>query len=100
LDCPDPSTKTPARGITTTPLQALSLMNNAFVQRQARHFAERLKSHGNTNPDAQVQQAWRLAFGRAPRSDEARDGFALVRQHGLDSLCWTLLNSSEFIYVK
>jgi len=33
FDCPDPSVKTPRRGITTTPLQALALMNNSFVQR-------------------------------------------------------------------
>src|ERR1051326_6979340 len=36
FDCPDPSVKTPRRGVTTTPLQALALMNSSFVQRQAR----------------------------------------------------------------
>ena len=43
LDCPDPSVKMPRRSITTTPLQALGLMNNSFVSRQARHFAERVR---------------------------------------------------------
>ncbi|MBC7816857.1 MAG: DUF1549 domain-containing protein, partial [Planctomycetaceae bacterium] len=33
LDCPDPSTKTPRRAVTTTPLQALSLLNNSFMLR-------------------------------------------------------------------
>ena len=36
FDCPDPSTKTPRRAVTTTPLQALALMNNSFVLRQAK----------------------------------------------------------------
>ncbi len=42
LDCPVPSVKTPQRSVTTTPLQSLSLMNNPFVQRQAKALAERL----------------------------------------------------------
>ena len=41
FDCPEPSVKAPRRGTTTTPLQALELMNNSFVQRQAKYFAER-----------------------------------------------------------
>ena len=100
LDCPDPSTKTPARGVTTTPLQALSLMNNAFVQRQARHFAGRLKAEAGDDMRAQTRLAWRLAFGREPRPEEAKEATALVREHGLESLCWALLNSSEFLYVR
>src|SRR5262249_30438217 len=42
LDCPDPSVKAPRRATTTTPLQALGLMNGAFVRRQAKGFAERV----------------------------------------------------------
>src|SRR5262249_57829870 len=41
LDCPDPSVKTPKRAVTTTPMQALELMNGSFVQRQARALAGR-----------------------------------------------------------
>ena len=43
LDCPDPSVKAPRRAVTTTPLQALELMNNSFVLWQARSFAEALR---------------------------------------------------------
>ena len=39
FDCPDPSTTTPRRAVTTTPLQALSLMNNAMMLTAAEHFA-------------------------------------------------------------
>ena len=41
FDCPDPAIKTPRRGVTTTPLQALALMNDPFVTRRARSLAER-----------------------------------------------------------
>jgi hypothetical protein len=100
LDCPDPSTKTPARSVTTTPIQALGLMNNAFVQRQAHYLAERLKAEAGGEARAQTRLAWRLAFGREPRREESKSAAALVREHGLESLCWALLNSSEFLYVR
>ncbi|MEX2027786.1 MAG: DUF1553 domain-containing protein, partial [Pirellulaceae bacterium] len=41
LDCPAPSLSTPKRQETTTPLQALALMNDSFVQRQAEKMAAR-----------------------------------------------------------
>ena len=43
LDCPDPSTATPRRAVTTTPLQALSLLNSDFMLRMIDHFAQRLE---------------------------------------------------------
>ncbi len=44
LDCADPSIMTPKRNTTLTSLQALALLNNPLVVRQAEHFAERLQS--------------------------------------------------------
>jgi len=53
FDCPDPSVKTPRRGVTTTPLQALALMNNSFVQRQAEKLAARVMAETRENlPEA------------------------------------------------
>jgi hypothetical protein len=100
LDCPDPSTKTPSRSVTTTPLQALSLMNNAFVQRQTRFFAERVQAEVGADVGAQVKLAHRLAFGREPHRAESKESIVLARAHGLESLCWALLNASEFLYVR
>ncbi len=40
LDCPDPSTTAPRRAVTTTPQQALALMNNALMLRVSRRFAD------------------------------------------------------------
>ena len=100
LDCPDPSTKTPARSMTTTPIQSLGLMNNAFVQRQCRHLAERLEKEAGPNRAAQIKLAYRLAFGREPRTDESKQSIELANAHGLESVCWVLLNASEFLYVR
>ena len=100
LDCPDPSTKTPARSMTTTPIQALGLMNNSFVLRQARHFTERLRKEAGEKAVEQIQQAYRLALSRSPREEELRHAAVLAQEHGMESVCWTLLNASEFSYVR
>jgi hypothetical protein len=100
FDCPDPSVKTPRRGVTSTPLQALTLMNNSFVQRHAGFLAERaLGESGNDLPRA-VQTAYRLALGRLPANEEAQRALATVRSRSLTNVCWALLNSTEFIYVQ
>src|SRR5262249_50872437 len=38
LDCPDPSVATPQRTVTSTPLQALALLNNRFMEYHAPRF--------------------------------------------------------------
>ncbi len=100
FDCPDPSTKTPRRAVTTTPLQALALMNNAFVLRQAKAFGERVKKEAGDDPEAQVRRAYLLVFGRPPTKEESSRAAALVREQGPEILCWVLLNASEFLYVR
>jgi hypothetical protein len=100
LDCPDPSTRTPRRAVTTTPLQALELMNSSFVLRQAQGFAARLEREAGPSLRARVERAYRLAFGRAPTPIEATRATAFARAQGLPDLCWALLNASEFLYVK
>jgi hypothetical protein len=100
LDCPDPSVKAPRRSTTTTPLQALGLMNNSFVLRQAGLFAERAKKEAGDDRHAQVALAYRLALGRAPTTREAERAEKLAADHGLESVCWVLLNASEFLYTR
>src|SRR5204862_2197501 len=83
LDCPDPSVKTPRRSVTTTPLQALGLMNNSFVLRQARGLAERVSKEAGDNEEAQVERAYRLVSGRKPTEAEPRRALELAKEHGM-----------------
>jgi len=100
FDCPDPSVKTPRRGVTSTPLQALALMNNSFLQRHAGLFAERaLKESASDLPRA-IRTAYRLALGRPPAEQEAERALAAARARSLTNVCWALLNSTEFVYVR
>jgi hypothetical protein len=100
LDCPDPSTKTPRRDVTTTPLQALELMNNTFVLRQAHGFAAKLEREGGPSLPGRIILAYRLAFGRRPSPEEAVRAEDFVRAQGLENLCWALLNANEFLYLQ
>jgi hypothetical protein len=100
FDCPDPSVKTPRRGVTTTPLQALGLMNGSFVQRQASHLAERATEATPDDLPGAVRTAWRLALGRLPAPAEEERAVTAARDRGLPSVCWALLNSTEFVYVR
>lgn len=100
LDCPAPSIASPKRRTTTTPLQALALMNDSFVVRQANRFAERVRKTVADDRAAQIALAYRLAFGRPPSAVESAEARKLLDEHGLDSVCWALLNASEFLYVK
>jgi hypothetical protein len=100
FDCPDPSTITPRRGATTTPLQALALMNNSFTLRMADHFAERLAAERPDNIEGQVARGFELAYGRAPQEEELSAAVGFVREHRLPALCRVLLNTNGFLYLE
>jgi cytochrome c551/c552 len=99
FDCPDSSQPEPKRFVTTTPLQALTMMNSRFAVDQAERFAERLKSEAGSDATAQVQLAFTLAFGRPPKPQETAASLELIRQHNLFIFCRALLNANEFLYV-
>jgi uncharacterized protein DUF1553/uncharacterized protein DUF1549/cytochrome c len=99
LDCPDPSTVAPRRAVTTTPLQALSILNNSFVLRMADRLAERVKKDVGDDPTRQIVRAYALAYGRSPTNDEIKTALPVVETHGLSVLCRAIFNSSEFLYV-
>ncbi|MFP6632512.1 MAG: DUF1553 domain-containing protein, partial [Planctomycetota bacterium] len=95
-----PSSTSPRRAVTTTPLQALSLSNNRFVWRMAETFAGRLRKEAGAEVDSRVVLAWRLCLGRSPGEGEISRARRLVEKNGLDSLCRVLFNSSEFILIE
>jgi len=100
FDCPDPSVKTPRRSTTTTPLQALVLLNNSFLLRQARELAQKVERDSGSLPVREVDLAYRRAFGRPPNAGEHERALAFLREHGVFALCRVLLNASEFVYVR
>jgi hypothetical protein len=99
FDCPDPSTTAPRRAVTTTPLQALSLMNNALVLHVSDVMAARLAREAGSDPGRQVERAYRLAFGRSPEPIERERALRVVEQFGPAALARAIFNCNEFLYL-
>jgi hypothetical protein len=99
FDCPDPSAATPRRSNTTTPLQALTLLNSSFTFRMADGFAERLSRECPGNVQRQIKRAFVIAYGRSPAAEELAASLSFAEQHGLAAFCRVLLNSNGFLYV-
>jgi hypothetical protein len=98
-DCPDPSTVAPRRALTTTPLQALALMNGSLVLRMADRFGERLQREAGNDVGKQIARAYALAYGRPATADEIARLRPIVERHGLTVFCRAIFNSNEFVYV-
>jgi hypothetical protein len=127
FDMPDTHESCARRNVTTSPLQALTMLNDKLTLEWAQNFAARvLKTAGPDRPK-QIQSAYQLAFARTPSSDEeklvedfftehskilsdSRDLLALPPHLPADAdkasaatlvdFCHMLLNSNEFVYLN
>ncbi len=100
FDCPDCSLPAPRREMTTSPLQALSMLHGKFVLGQADFVAQRIAEEIPHDIPAQVRRAYVLALGRPAEDHETQAAAQLVQQHGLSALCRALFNLHEFVYVR
>ena len=79
FDGADTNTSTGERATSTTPLQALFMMNSPFVRTQSEKFAARLMKEAPG--DAQrVAAAYQLAYQRLPTPDETQEAMAFISQ--------------------
>ena len=101
FDCPDAGQTMARRRQSTTPIQALNLINSPFTIQVAEAFAARVERDAATGDgdriERQATQAVRLALGRAPTPEELADSVALIRDHSLVALCRLLLNTGDFV---
>ena len=98
FDCPDATQVTPRRNRSTTPLQALNLLNSRFVTQQAELFAERVQREYSTL-DAQIKYAYKQCFGRSVEPDELVDAKQFVASQGWVQLARALFNANEFVFI-
>ncbi len=104
---------TGSRDTTTVAPQALYLLNDPFVRRQAHFLAERLLADGQADDAGRLIRAYRLTLGRPATAAElqraarylAEYQAALPAQDGARlaawaSFCQALLASAEFRYVR
>ncbi|MCS7025549.1 MAG: DUF1553 domain-containing protein [Bryobacteraceae bacterium] len=97
FDAPVFSEPCERRSATTTPLQALSLMNGSLVHEEAAHLARRVIERVGPGREAQIAYAFELVLNRQPTGEELQQfrNFS----GALDAICRVLFNSNEFLYV-
>jgi hypothetical protein len=115
FDGPDTNASTAERTISTTPLQALYLMNDPFTHTQAKKFAERVRGEGKDDT-TRIERAYLLLYGRPPSAEEetaAQEYLATVKDKlkangtpteqvpakAWESLARALFLSNEFVYL-
>jgi hypothetical protein len=99
FDCPDAGQTAPSRTRSTTPLQALNLLNSPFVTQQAELFAARLRWEAAGDAGAQVDRGFALAYGRPPSAEERSAAVRLIAEHGLAAFGRAVFNANEFLFV-
>jgi hypothetical protein len=99
FDFPDCGQVRAKRPVSTTPLQALNLMNSPFVVDQAEHLANRARMESGNNLKKSVARAFELIFSRKPSKDELQASLAVAKDRGLNIVCRALMNSNEFAFL-
>jgi hypothetical protein len=79
-------------------LQALALLNNAFMVSMSKRFADRIEAIPGEISE-KVDRAYCEALGRPPTEAERERLVAFASEHGLANLCRVILNLNEFIFV-
>ena len=94
FDFPDCGQVRAKRPVSTTPLQALNLMNSDFVVEQSRFLAERARKESKDAAGA-IRRAFELLLTRAPGADE----IAACQGVELELVCRSLINSNEYAFL-
>ena len=99
FDCPDASQMAPTRSRSTTAVQALSLLNSQFINRQAEFLAADISNRGNTLP-AQVKLAVFRTLCRPAQPAELKILNQVASDQGLAQVCRILMNLNEFVFIQ
>jgi hypothetical protein len=98
LDLCDTTRPNDKRLTTTVAPQALTLFNGGFINRQAKHFAERLRKEAGDDPERQIERAYRLALCRPPTDAERDLMREFLKRQSLEQMCRVMFNLNEFVY--
>ena len=79
FDMADGFRSTAHRNVTTTPLQALLMINGPFGLARANAMARRLQQSGSADESGLVRAAFRLAYGREPSAAEGEAAIGFLQ---------------------
>ncbi|MGK0238754.1 MAG: hypothetical protein ACI92G_002220 [Candidatus Pelagisphaera sp.] len=109
FDTPDLHNSCPTRDTTTTPIQALTLLNGQWSITRAERFADRVLEDEGVSASNRIAKAYRFAFGRSPSLQELESAQTFLehthskndsRRTAWIDLCHVLLNTNEFMYIN
>jgi len=100
FDLPEQNVTAAARHVSTVPTQALTLLNDEFVLKQAQLFADRVKREAGDDREKQIDLAYRIALVRPPTRAEMVLALEATEGKSLVDLTHVLLNVNEFIYAR
>ncbi len=112
FNLPDMKLPTGKRDVTNVPAQALTMLNDPFVNAMAEHWANGLVNDTDTNAESRTRKMLRKALGRSTRDGEVGRWVTAIREfHNGDkdllqdrqawqSLAHALFNTKEFIYYR
>jgi hypothetical protein len=99
FDFPDCGQIRARRPVSTTPLQALNLMNSDFVVKQSMLIAERAKQESGGDEELALKRCFQLLLNRNPTKEEQINCGEVANEEGLDIVCRALINSNEFAFL-
>ncbi|MEM7454128.1 MAG: PSD1 and planctomycete cytochrome C domain-containing protein [Planctomycetota bacterium] len=99
FDFPDCGQVRARRPISTTPLQALNLMNSRFVLEQAELIAARANAEADGDIGEAIKRCFELLLGRAPDAQELQACLDVTAEEDLSLVCRALINSNEFVFL-
>ncbi len=99
FDFPDCGQVRAKRPVSTTPLQALNLMNSDFAVEQADFITARALAESGGDQRAATARLFELVLGREPAADELQACLEVADQGGLRVVSRTLLNANEFAFL-
>jgi mono/diheme cytochrome c family protein len=99
FDGPDCAFATPRRSATTSPLQALTLLNHRFTLDMARALAHRLESEAGDVTN-QVRRGFVLVNGRLPSDALITESVRFVEANGRPAFCRALYNGNGMVYLE
>jgi hypothetical protein len=106
FDAPDMTLSCPRRESSTHAPQALEMLNGDLANQMAKAFSARLLKEAGPDRRRQIELAWRLAVGRAPKPAELRMAMqflnvgAAVESQARDQLALAMFNLNAFLYVN
>ncbi len=100
FDHPDMNISAGSRNVSTVPTQALTLLNNPFVLRQAELLAHRILNEAPDDPARQIDLGYEYALARPATDLERSIALKTIKEQSLVDFTHVLLNLSEFLYMR